>query len=77
MSSKPTTPRWLQRLSDAEATKARAVLAKHGPDRAKRMLGLSDTRTLYKALAQERVHPLTANTVRAALSRHATKDTIP
>lgn len=60
--------RQLAKLSPDEADKARALTEKHGVDGAKRMLGISDTRTLYKALAQVGVHPLTVSTIRSRLS---------
>jgi hypothetical protein len=57
----------LARLTPDEANQARGLTEKHGVDRAKRMLGISDTRTLYKALAQVGVHPLTVYTIRSRL----------
>jgi hypothetical protein len=57
----------LARLTPDEADQARVLTEKHGVDRAKRMLGISDTRTLYKALAQVGVHPLTVYTIRSRL----------
>jgi hypothetical protein len=60
--------RQLARLSDSEASKARDLTRKHGAPKAARLLGLCDVRTLYKAIAQVDVSPLTASVVRTNLS---------
>lgn len=59
--------RQLTRLTASEAAEARALTEKHGAEKAARMLGLCDSRTLIKAIAQVPVSPLTAGIVRTHL----------
>lgn len=63
----------VERLGDAEAARAREVLRERGLEKSLRFFGLSDGRTLYKALAQDNVSRLTAICIRTALER---KDTL-
>lgn len=55
------------RLTEGEASQARALVEKFGAEKAAAKLGLADPATLYKAIARVDVHRLTAFCVRAHL----------
>lgn len=57
------------RLTAEEAAQARELVRKFGPEAAAKRLGISDTTTLYKALAQVDVSRLTAFVIRSHLDR--------
>lgn len=56
------------RLTEAEASKARTMVEKFGAQKAANKLGLADVSTLYKAIARLEVHRLTAFMVRSRLT---------
>lgn len=57
----------LERLSRAEAASARKLIRNYAPTEAARKLGLHSPVTMYRALALQPIHPLTAATVRGRL----------
>lgn len=66
MSAKPT-----EALTEPERAMIRALVDKHGPKEATRLVGLHAESTLWKALAGAPVHALTVSTIRARLLARA------
>lgn len=61
----------VERLTDDEQARVRALVSEHGARQAAILLGLRRDLTVLKASVGEAVHALTASTIRARLEARA------